>query len=145
MHRECPACVAPDEPDIKGSDRIEMRAIERQLRQLNRTLAPGDGVVVMSDTRGGLRAVRQLVTAVPVSWQRLTGGGGRGGGRSSTAASPSDRHAGAAAVHSTQITGIAAANKLLADFVAMTIADDIIRFGDSSLSGCAQSLAGRAH
>ena len=141
MHRECPACVAPDEPDVKSGDRIEMQAIERQLRHLNGTLSPGDGVVVMSDTRGGLRAVRQLVTAVPISWQRQTGAGGRG--RSGAAATSSDRHAGAAAVHSTQITSVAAANKLLADFVAMSIADDLVRFGDSSLSGCAQSLAGR--
>ena len=140
MHRECPACVAPDEPDIKGGDRVPLNFVEGALRKLNQSLAPGDGVIVMSDTRGGLRAARQLVTAVPLSWQRQGGGSGRSGGTSSIP----ERHAGAAAVHSTQITGVVAASKLMADFVAMTIADDLFRFGDSSLSGCAQSLSGRS-
>ena len=130
MHRECPECVAHDEPDIKSADRIELGSIERMLRGLNRSLTPQDGVFVASDTRGALRAARQLLGGARLSWQRH---GELGGARAPAEGA-------ATAVHSTQLKSFTAANKLLADFIAMTIADRLVRVGDSSLSGCAATL-----
>lgn len=161
MHRECPRCVAPTEPDIKEADRVSLGDVERKLRELNRSLAEGDGVFLASDTRGGLHAARRQLSSVPISWQRhgrletkrsegAAGGGGRiGGGRAEVAdagAAEEGREerwiVAAAAIHSTQFTGVTAATKLLADFIAMAIADEVIRLGESSLSGCAERLSG---
>ena len=114
MHRECAKCVAPDEPAINEEDRITIRNLRAGLEYLNTTLAPGDAVIVMSDTRMGLKMARRLITSVPIF---------------SASAEKS--------LHSTQITGLDAANSLLSDFVAMSIADKLFRFGSSSLSGCA--------
>ena len=126
MHRECPECVAPNEPDVHSSDRIETRELREGLIRLNASLMPGrDGVFIASDTRGGLKMARQVLSGVRLTWQKHTASG--------------------AGKHSTQIRSVHAATRLLADFVAIAIADEVQMFGSSSFSGCAASLGGRVH
>ena len=144
MNRECPKCVAKDEPDILTEDRITMRRIGEVLGELNHTLQPGDGVFLASDTRGGLRIARQLLNGVPISFQRHGGpSSSRGAGKGTLGVAKETD--GVAAVHSTQLTGVVAATKLLADFIAMAISDQLTRLGDSSLSGCASTLGVHFH
>ena len=124
MHRECSECVASDEPDIHSKDRVAMRLVEQEMRILNQSLTSKDGVVVVSDTQQAARLATSLLSAT-------------------TVAAGWEEHA-RRAVHSTQIDDLASANDLVAGFVLMAIADELVRLGDSSLSGCAQSLAGRS-
>ena len=99
-----------------------MDTIRERLVLLNQSLTRADGVVIVSDTREAVSVARSIITAAPVAWP------GRRG----------------PALHSTQIAGdLEAASSLMADFVLMAIADELIRVGDSSLSGCAESLSGR--